>query len=124
MSQSLDAHIKFFLCNILAEHVGHENRIKRSRLKEELCFRLNANVSDRKMRDMLEELRLEKRGCWIVGSLRSGYFSARDKEELRQHLAKDKKRISNMSRRVRAQEMYADLENPDQLRLADALVTT
>lgn len=122
MSKSLDGHIKFFLCAILADHVGHENRITRVLLKEQLCARLNANVSDRKMRDMLEELRNEERGCWICGSLSSGYFMAIDEEELRKHLAKDKLRVSNMAQRIRTQEMYARLKNPDQLRLEDTLV--
>lgn len=117
MSTNLNEHIKFFLVNILAEHQGHENRITRARLKEELCTRLNANVGDRKMRDMLEELRNEERGCWICGSLQSGYFWALDEEELRTHLAKDKQRIANTSRRVRNQEKYAGLANPDQMRM-------
>ncbi|MBX3004163.1 MAG: hypothetical protein KF828_09405 [Anaerolineales bacterium] len=122
-AKNLNDSIKYFLLLILAEHLGHENRIKRAVLKEELCLRLGANVSDRKMRDMLEELRNEERGCWICGSLKSGYFAAKDEAELRAHLAKDKMRIANIARRVRNQETHAGLQSPDQIRMEDLLAS-
>lgn len=122
-AKNLNDSIKYFLLLILAEHIGHESRIKRAVLKEELCQRLGANVSDRKMRDMLEELRNEERGCWICGSLKSGYFTASNEAELRIHLAKDKQRISNLSRRVRRQETFAGLKAPDQIRMEDLLAS-
>lgn len=106
--------IKRLLLRILAEHVGHENRIRRPTLKAELISKLGSYVGDRKMRDMLEEVRSEEAGCRVCGSLKAGYFLARDFDELDKFLEADKHRISKISTRIRNQEKYAAKYWPDQ----------
>lgn len=114
---NLDETVKHFLLDILRGHLGHENRIRRGDLRLVLIARLGAKIGDRKMRDLLEELRSEERGCWICGSRQAGYFTAKDENELRQFLAADKRLISKLAARIRNQEKFAGLKNPDQMQL-------
>lgn len=119
--------IQSLLVGILSEHIGHEHRITRAELRQEVQRRLGASVGDRKMRNLLEAVRNEPRGCWIVGSRASGYFTAIDVDELEKFLASDRNLIARLSTRIRNQEKHAfrqepeqkaRLKNPDQMPLA------
>lgn len=89
---------KSYILQILAEHVGEENRIKR----KHLLIQINSafgfqrkHITDRTMRDLIMELRPTEKGFWIVASMREGggYFMARSYEEGISSMKPDRARI-------------------------------
>lgn len=116
--QNVDEHAKRILLDILSQHVGHERRIDRAALKVSLSERLRAAVSDRKMRDLINEMRRsEPLASHICGSLEGGYFTAKDDDELDAFLRPDENRAHDILARVSAQRRNAKMKNPAQMRL-------
>lgn len=119
---NLEDNAKRLLLIILSEHSGHENRIKRRDLLDRLNHHLSFNeisiferrvIGDRKMRDLLEEVRNEKRGAWVCAALEGGYFMAKDVDELDDYTQADLNRAYNLYNRVRTQRNHAKLTTED-----------
>jgi hypothetical protein len=108
------------LLNILADHCGSENRVKRAALRAECMRRTGIPISDRLMRKTLEDLRSRHpRGALICSDTEGGggYFLAHDLRELETYLDADEARIVHLAQRVRAQRRAAGLAESGQLRL-------
>ena len=92
---------------------GESNRISRKhllhRVNTHLTIRDLPRTSDRTMRNMIEELRQTKDGALICASPRGGYFMARNKHELDEHLRGDENRIKSLGQRIRKQRLAAGL---------------
>lgn len=116
---NLEEQAKWHLLQIVSDYRGPENRIRRSVLlaKMNICLgwdrRSNKIIGDRKMRDLLEELRSEERGTYLCGSLRGGYFMARDDKELDRFTQPDLNRSIALYRRVKTQRTNAKLITPE-----------
>ena len=109
---------KSLLLRILSDHRGHDNRIERAALKQELGERMGAAIGDRKLRSLIEELRFDDpRGAWLCGSLSGGYFFAKDEAELDQYLAADEHRALTLLARIRNQRRSAGQQDPAQMRM-------
>lgn len=110
--------IQATILEILTDHRGPEDRIKRLTLRLELSTRLGARISDRTMRKALEDLRTgDRRGAWICSDTEAGggYFLARSLPELEAFLDADEARLATLARRIRAQRKQAGLAESRQL---------
>lgn len=114
-----DQEIKYYIMNILADHVGYESRIPKKLLLRTLNQRTGYSVSDRAMRIALEELRTTKQGMWICATTRNrgGYFLAANPEELDAFTKSDLNRAYALLHRVQAQRKNAKLDTTPQIRM-------
>ena len=116
---NLEEQAKWHLLQIVSDYRGPENRIRRSVLlaKMNICLGWDGKtrriISDRVMRDLLEELRHELRGTYLCGSLRGGYFMARDNQELDRYTQPDLNRANKLYQRVKTQRTNAKLITPE-----------
>lgn len=97
MTQEFDDTAKKFLLEILSVHEGEENKISKSDLILQLTMKMsnltigfwdkdnnlvsNKHIGERKMRDLLTEIRKTYAGRWIVASPKGGYFTIPDQDE-------------------------------------------
>lgn len=125
MTEQFDKAAKQAILGILEKHVGEDARIGRDRLRIEVSLRLGGGsflisdqISDRKMRSLIEDLRFDDpQGAWICSSLKGGYFTARDFEELDRFTSADIHRAKKLFTRVRKQRETAGLTESKQLKL-------
>lgn len=114
---NLEDNAKRLLLIILSEHSGHKNRISRRDLLDRLNRHLGITdkrvIGDRKMRDLLEEVRNEKKGAYICATLEGGYFMAKDVDELDDFTQSDLNRAYALFNRVRTQRTHAKLTTED-----------
>jgi len=114
---NLEDNAKRLLLIILSEHSGHENRISHRDLLDclnrHLGFTDKRIIGDRKMRDLLEEVRKEERGAWVCATLEGGYFMAKDLDELDDYTQADLNRAYALFNRVRTQRNHAKLTTED-----------
>ncbi len=112
-SDSTAEIIKRIILEILYKHQGYDNRIIRGTLLFQICMAWQSDYSsilfltDRKMRDMIEELRctsvLGSRICSTSGN-KGGYFVATRRRELLANLMSDLRQALTIWRRVKAQK--------------------
>ncbi len=103
------------ILTILNKHTGHNVRVSRVELLQRINFRLSIvmpadrnYVSDRLMRNLIEELRTKTTaGSMICSSLDGGYFMAADLEELETYLATEEGRAKSLLKRTRNQRKHA-----------------
>lgn len=114
-----EEQIKHTIMLILAPHIGFESRIPRRLLLMEINRRLSFRVSDRRMRDTIEALRVTKKGKYICASIgaKGGYFLAQDDKELDKFTQPDLNRAYTTIRRVTTQRKLAGLESSPQIRM-------
>lgn len=130
MTQEFDDTAKKFLLEILSVHEGEENRISKSDLIIQLTTKMygaslhlgfwdegtnivsNNHVGERKMRDLLTEIRMTFEGRWIVSHPAGGYFKIQnnDLDELEKYLAPDEKAGVSAIVRINTQKKNAGLE--------------
>lgn len=94
------------ILEILQDHVGFDDRIRRLELLAALRYKLEYRIGDRLMRRSIESLRNTVRGCNIVATneSRGGYFIAADPDELSRFLAADHAHAINILSRISFQE--------------------
>lgn len=98
------------ILNILRSRQGKSAKISRRQLREEVSSWSGRNVSDREMRQAIEELRTDNSdGAMICASLSGGYYTARDLVELDEALRSDESRIRKIAQRIRKQRQRAGL---------------
>ena len=128
MTQEFDDKAKEFLLEILSVHEGEDNRISSSDLIIQLTTKLygasmhlgfwdgdnnivsNNHVGERKMRDLLFDLRIVPEGKWIVASTKGGYFTARNLKELKAYLMPNRAAAKSQFYRTNLQLKNAGLE--------------
>jgi len=116
--QDVTEIISRLILRVLNDHRSEENRISRRDLKLQVSDLLGAAVGDRKLRDIMMTLRFDDpRGAWICGSFKSGYYLARDEDELNAFLRSDEHRARTLLARCAKQRKNAGLQNPAVMRL-------
>lgn len=119
--------VKNAIMNVLTNHRGSENVIKRAHLFTEVNQMLTAQtekplVDDRDMRNAIYHLRCLPEGfniCFIYPSKNNdgGYFLARNLPELEAHLRPDINRAITTYKRINAQLKHAKSDISPQLSL-------
>ncbi len=128
MTQEFDDSAKAFLLEILSVHEGEENRISSRDLQLQLTMCLSIEhidigfwnqsghivsknfIGERKMRDLLFDLRIVPEGKWIVSSTKGGYFKARNLKELKSYLMPNRAAAKTQFYRTSQQLKNAGLE--------------
>lgn len=130
MTQVFDDKAKEFLLEILSVHEGEENRISKSDLILQLTTKMygaslhlgfwdegnnivsNNHVGERKIRELLREIRKTYEGRWIVPHTAGGYFTVpnEDEEMLEKYLAPAEKAGVSAIVRTNIQKRNAGLE--------------
>jgi hypothetical protein len=92
---------------VLSHHIGQKNRIGRDRLRSEVMGQLSRgerNISDRVMRQTIEELRrTDDQGALICSSSGGGgYWLAQDLDELLLSYREERRRAINILVTIRA----------------------
>ena len=111
---TLEERAKEIILEILEKHRGHQCRISRV----ELLFRINHNfvgpdavyISDRAMRNLIEELRTTTtKGAWICSSQKQpgGYYLATSLQELEDYLAVEDRRGVTILTWTKSQRQHA-----------------
>jgi hypothetical protein len=96
--------------NVLRQAKGINRRVSRSDLMELVSMQCSRKVSDREVRQAVEDARLTPEGSLICSSTsKGGYWFATDKEELEQYLRQDERRCLTMCNRIRKQREAAGL---------------
>jgi hypothetical protein len=101
----------------LSGHIGHDNRISRDDLRLRVSDILERPISDRDMREAIEQLRATSRGATICSangrprvSGSGGYFLARDQAELDHYIRQDEHRALTTLKRLRRQRLAAGMK--------------
>lgn len=95
------------ITQVLAKHVGQENRIRRDALRSRLMALLprgSKNISDREMRSTIEELRrTDDQGALISSSSGGGgYWICKDLDELLESYREERRRSITLLVTIRA----------------------
>ena len=99
------------ILNIMQTHKAKDHKITREELRQEASQWYGQKVSDREMRQALEDLRASNpEGAYIVSSLSGGYFMAQSLFELDEYLRADESRIRAIAQRIRKQRQQAGIK--------------
>ena len=95
------------ILQVLSKHVGQPNRIRRDKLRSKIMALLprgESNISDREMRQAIEELRrTDDQGALICSSSGSGgYWLAVDLDELLESYREERRRSITLLVTIRA----------------------
>lgn len=100
-------NLAHLITQVLSNHVGQENRIRRDALRSRVMSLLprgSKNISDREMRQTIEELRrTDDMGALICSSSGSGgYWISADLDELLESYREERRRAINILVTIRA----------------------
>ena len=100
--------VELEILKIIGSHIGKDHAIPRAALLDTLIAR-GYPVSDRRMRDAINHLRMTTGdGAWICSTQQGeGYFKAENVEELGAHLESERRRGKTILAKVSMQEKRA-----------------
>ena len=103
--------LKLAILAIVGDHRGRMRSIDRRSLGIEVLREVGYVISDREIREAIQELRAEDpRGALIMSSAgASGYWIARDLEEIQDSYQEERSRALSILVRIRAQRRLARL---------------
>ena len=108
-----DERIEAAVLDVLKKHRGKRRRLSRGNLRGLVVGRVHQRVSDRAMRNAIEQLRTNHRtGALICSTTQGGggYWLAENLGELDRYLRQDESRLREIAKRLRAQRKAAGLK--------------
>lgn len=100
--------LELLIIQVINQHRGSKNIIKRADMLKALVNGLKRHVSDRQMRQAIEDLRTDHpEGAYICSTTAGGYYRAESPGELADYLEVDERRAKMILARISRQRQRA-----------------